>query len=415
MQIPSQFWLRCMACASTFDSDSRDLTCPKCGSPLEALYEYERLRSAHTGVPSVQGVTSIWRFAPILPITERTKVVTLGEGGTPLVKADRICDELGVRDLYVKDESRNPTLSFKDRKSSVGITKALEFGSKAVASITAGNAGSSIAAYASKAGIESYIFTFRGISNAKLAKLVSYGGRVFKSNATSPELLEFCREVCKEYGFTNLTAASRYNPYIKEGAKTAIFEIFEALGGRLPDWLILPIGGGGNLSSYFKGARELKELGLIERFPKFVGVQGKYCAPVVKAFEKKMDPKEIPTIRNAKTVAHSILDEWAPDGDQALRAIIESDGRAVGVTDSQIMESMRMMSSKEGLFVEPASAAPLAAVKQLLADGVIGRDESVVLVATGFGSNQPEATLQAWGLPPAVTMNLKAFRKHVAR
>jgi threonine synthase len=175
----------------------------------------------------------------------------------------------------------------------------------------------------------------------------------------------------------------------------------------------LPIGGGGNLSSYFKGLRELKAMGLIASFPKLVGVQGKFCAPVVEAFERNLEPKDVPTIANAHTIAHSIFDDWAPDGDQALVGIRESGGTAVGVTDEEILESMKWMSGIEGIFVEPSSATPLAALSILLEKGTVKKDESVVLVATGFGSNQPEAAIEAWGVPPTIRMDLTEMAKYM--
>ena len=208
---------------------------------------------------------------------------------------------------------------------------------------------------------------------------------------------------------TNLTAASRYNPYVKEGAKTSTFEIFESSEGHVPDWFVVPIGGGGNLTSIYKGLKELKALGLIEKMPKMLGVQGKYCSPVVEAFEKGLPPEQIPEVRDAHTIAHSILDNWAPDGDQALRAIRDSGGTAIGVTDAEIFSAMKSLSKGEGMFLEPSSAAPLAALTKMAADGKIGKDDSVVLFATGSGSNQPEATIQAWGTPPTIELDLQGF------
>ncbi len=408
---PVAFMLRCFWCKSEYAPQPSLLTCPKCGGALEATYDLDGL-SGIGALPVTGGLPGIWRYARLFPITATTPLISLGEGQTPLTKTEKIAKKLGMTNLLVKDETRNPTLSFKDRKSSVGISKALEFGAKGVGSMTAGNAGSSIAAYAAKAEIPAYIFTVRGVSDSKIAKLVSYGAHVFKSETTSTELLKFVRDFCKSYGLLNLTAASRYNPYIKEGAKTAVFEIFEEMKG-LPDWIVLPIGGGGNLASYFKGLRELKAMGLIERFPKLVGVQGKFCAPVVEAFERKLEPKDVPTIANAHTIAHSIFDDWAPDGDQALVAIRETGGTAVGVTDEEIQESMKWMSGMEGMFVEPSSATPLSALRSLLAQGTVQRDESVVLVATGFGSNQPEAAIEAWGVPPTIGMDLAGMAKYM--
>ncbi len=376
-------------------------------------YDYESAKFRVSGLPVSRRMKGVWRYSPLLPITSMTKPVTLGEGNTPFQLAEKVAEILRMKNLFVKDESRNPTLSFKDRKSTVAISKALEFGTNGVTSITAGNAGASVAAYAAKAGIKAYIFTMAGISDAKLAKLVSYGAKVFRTRAHTKVIQKFVGEVCQEYGFLNLTAASRYNPYIKEGAKTAIFEIFEEMKGQLPEWIVIPVGGGGNLASYFKGIRELRELKLIDNYPRLVGVQGENCAPVVEAFERKLDPRDIPTIPNPSTIGHSILDDWAPDGDQALMAIRETKGTAMGVSDGEMLEAMKLLSSREGIFVEPAAAAPLAGLRKLLENRTIDSSDTVVIVATGSGSNQPDTTLQAWGTPPTIETDLSSFSKYL--
>jgi threonine synthase len=409
----ASYALKCVWCEEAYASSSSALSCGKCGSALDTIYDYEALKSRFSGLPTVNSKIGVWRYSPLLPLTKRTTVITLGEGNTPLLRLQRIGEDLGMENLHAKDESRNPTCSFKDRKFTVALTKAVEDGYKAVASVTAGNAGSSVAAYCAKADVRAYIFTIEGIPLAKLAKLVSYGAKVFRTKKTTAELLSFANEVCKKYGFVNLSAASRYNPYVKEGAKTAVFEIFEQLGGQLPDWFVVPVGGGGNLAAYFKAVKELKELGLVDQYPKIVGVQGKYCAPVVEAFEKGLDPKDIPRVSNPRTIAHSILDDWTPDGDQTLTAIRKTKGIALGVTDKEILEASKLLSSKEALFVEPASAAPLAAVRQLVENGMMDRKDSVVIVATGFGLNQPDAAFEAWGTPPAVDLDLSTVAEYI--
>jgi len=314
----------------------------------------------------------------------------------------------------VKDDTRNPTLSFKDRKSTVAVSKAVEFGAQGVANMTAGNAGSSVAAYASRAGIPAYIFTIEGISESKLAKLLSYGARVFRTTAPTKELMTFVAEVSKKYGMTNMTAASRYNPYVKEGSKTVAFEVYEQTRGRLPDWVFVPIGGGGNIAGVFRGLKELKLLGLIERYPRLVGVQGEGCAPVVEAFERGLPPDQIPVVKDARTIAHSILDSWTPDGDQALSAIRDTKGEAISVSDEEMLDAMKEMSSCEGVYVEPAGAAPLAALKKMVGMGKMNKDETSMLLATGSGSNQPEATIRAWGSPPVIDLDLEKFARYLA-
>lgn len=399
------FGIRCVWCKHEYQPNSDNLSCSKCGGALEVIYDYEAIRSRSSKL-SARGGVGVWRYGPLLPLTSKTPVITLGEGGTPLIRAQALRRSLRMKELYVKDESRNPTLSFKDRKSTIAISKAAEFKAKGVVNTTAGNAGASVAAYAAKAGLPAYIFTFRGISTAKLAKLISYGPRVFRTRVPPNDVVQFAANFCAKRGLLNLTASSRYNPYSKEGAKTALFEIYESMRNSVPDVIIIPVGTGGNISSYFKGLKELRALGLIGDYPRLIGVQAMGCAPLVEAFERNLRPDEIPTITNARTIAHSILDDWPPDGDQALLAIRETGGAAVSVTDKEILNAMKSLSAHEALYLEPASASPLAALRKLLSRGDVHRDDSVVIVATGSGSNQPDATIKAWGTPSTIKLDM---------
>jgi threonine synthase len=415
MSSRSKYFLQCAWCKKNFKSDAKIRSCSNCSGSLEIIYDYEKLKNTYKGIPTTQNAEiGIWKYAPLLPMNENTLVVTLGEGGTPYHQIGKAAAQLGIRHLFVKDESRNPTCSFKDRKSTCSITKAVEEGFKRVVAATAGNAGSSVAAYSAKADIESYILAFQGISQTKLAKLLAYNANVFLTKASTGDVLEFVDQVCKQYGLLNCSAASRYNPYVKEGAKTALFEIYEQTNGELPDWIILPLGGGGNIAAYYKGLQELEQLGLLKNSPKLVGVQGTGCAPVVEAFEKKLDARKIPKVENPRTIAHSILDDWAPDGDVALVAIRETNGLAVGVNDEQIIEAMKVLSGKEAMYVEPSSAAPLAALKKLLANKTIDRNEPVATIITGFGLNQPEATMSAYKAPNSLaSLDVLEFGKFI--
>lgn len=406
-------FLRCVWCGQTANKDA--VSCAKCGGSLEVIYDYEKIRLSGNGsLPVNSGADGIWRYASLLPLASLTNSVSLGEGWTPHRRISKIGSSLGMENLFVKDESRNPTCSFKDRKSTVAVSKAIEDGFSRVVAATAGNAGSSVAAYASKGGIDSYIFAFRGISRAKLAKLLAYGANVFLTSGSTGDVLEFTSKVCSTYKLRNCSAASRYNPYVKEGAKTAVFELFEQCEGSMPDWIILPVGGGGNISAYFKGLRELKALDLIKSYPKLVGVQADECAPVVEAFQRKLDPRNIPKITNPKTIAHSILDDWAPDGDTAIVSMRETGGLGVTVSDEEIIGATKELSRSEGIYSEPSSATTLAALKKLIFDNLIDRNERVTLIVTGFGLNQPDATIDDSD-PPAdlPSLDVESFGKYV--
>jgi threonine synthase len=400
--LSEKYFLRCVKCSSELGANSKASVCQKCGGALETIYDYDNVREVFSEKNLETRPPSVWKYFEILPVEDPNRVVTLGEGGTRLVEAKALGQELELQNLFLKDESRNPTCSFKDRKSTVAVTKAKEFGFETVVCATAGNAGSSVAAYAAKAGLRAIIFTFRNITQSKLAKLQAYGADVLIVDGSTWEVLELTTQACAKYGWYSIVAASRYNPYVKDGAKTEAIEVCEQLRWKAPDWLIVPLGGGCGISSCWKGVRELRRLGLIDRLPKMVGVQGAECAPVVNAFNENTPPDKIERVVNGHTIAHSIEDDFAPDGDQALMAIRESGGKAVGVPDDQILREQRLIGKREGLFIEPASSAPVAAARMLVDEGTIDRKDTVVCIATGFGLNEPEALLNSIQAPPTV-------------
>jgi threonine synthase len=382
--------------------NSKASVCPKCHGALETIYDYEIVRESFSKKNLETRTATVWKYIELLPVVDQSRVVTLCEGGTRLVHARSVGQELGMPNLLLKDESRNPTCSFKDRKSTVAITKACEFGFEIICTATAGNAGSSMAAYAAKVGLHAIIFTFRNITRPKLSKLLAYGADVLIVDGSAQEVLELTSQACEKYGWYNVAAASRYNPYVKDGAKTEAIEVCEQMRWNPPDWLIIPLGGGCGTASCWKGVKELYRMGLINKLPKLIAVQGSESAPVVKAFKEKTSPDKIERIPNAHTIAHSIEDDWAPDGDQALIAIRESGGLAIGVTDDQILVAQRLIGKKEGMYVEPASSSPVAAVKALLDEGTIDRTDTVVCIATGFGLNEPDAILGSIQEPPTI-------------
>jgi len=391
-----------MKCSSDLDRENRASICPECGGALETIYACERARETFSRKNLKRRSLSVWKYIELLPVDNLKRVVTLDEGGTRLTRAIALGEELGLSNLYLKDETRNPTGCFKDRKSTVALTKALEFGFRTVTCATAGNAGASVAAYAAKAGLRAVIFAFRNITRAKLAKLLSYGADVLIVDGTSSDVNDLTSAACKKYAWHNIVAASRYNPYVKDGAKTVAIEVCEQLEWKAPDWLIVPVGGACGLASCWKGVTELQRIGLIEELPKIVGVQGAGCAPLVRAFEQNASPDKIERIPNAHTIAHSIEDDYPPDGGQALIAIRESHGLALGVQDNEMLSAQMLVARKEGLFVEPASSATVAAAKMLLDRGVIDRNDSVVAVATGLGLNEPEAIFRSVPEPATI-------------
>ena len=401
--------LHCANCSSVFDRSNRAMTCPKCGSSLDTVYALEKVKETFSKESLERRAATVWKYHELLPVEDLDKVVTIGEGGTRLLHAGRITNHVNLKRLYFKDESHNPTGSFKDRKATVSITKASEFGFKTVACATAGNAGSSVAAYAAKAGMRTIVLAFKNVTRTKLAKLVAYGAEVFIVEGTSWDANNLAAASCKKHGWCNMVAASRYNPYVKDGAKTEAIEICEQLGWTAPDWLIVPVGGGCGLASCWKGLKELKQIGLISDLPRIVGIQGAACAPLVRAFQLNLPPGKIERFPNAHTIAHSIEDDYPPDGDRALNAIRETGGLAVGVEDNKMLWAQKLIAKTEGLFVEPASAGTIAAASQLLDDGTIDPNDTIVAIATGFGLNEPEVILQSIHEPITIQPTLKSL------
>ncbi len=404
-----KYRLECTNCKSNFGSDNKALVCPSCGEALDTAYSIDKVRETLTKKSLEARPMSVWKYLELLPVDDASKVVTIGEGGTRLLRATRLAESLGLRNLYLKDESRNPTGSFKDRKATVAVTKAREFGFKTVACATAGNAGASVAAYAAKAGLRAVILAFKNVTRTKLAKLVSYGADVFIVEGTSSDVNQLAVEACKKYGWCNIVAASRYNPYVKDGAKTEAIEICEQLEWKVPDWLVVPVGNGCGLVSCWKGLKELWQTGLIDHLPKMVGVQGAECAPLVHAFTAGLPPDKIERFPNAHTIAHSIEDDFPPDGEGALEAIHESGGIAIGVEDDRMLWAQKLIAQKEGLFIEPASASTVTAAHQLLNDGYVDSNDVIAAVASGSGLNEPESIFQNTAKPVTIRPKLESL------
>jgi threonine synthase len=314
-------------------------------------------------------------------------MITLGEGGTNLKTCNRIGAELGIEHLFAKDETTNPSGSFKDRAAAVAISVGIEAGFKTVVCTSSGNAGCAISAFSAKAGLECYVCCPSSIPRGKLRQIQMYGSKMFLAEVWTKEFETFVDSASKEFGWYPFATIRSVNPYQWEGPKTIAYEICEQLNWKSPDWVIIPVGGGGNLSAAWKGFREMKTLGLVNSTPAICGVQPEGCKSVVSAYEtgKRMARHE-----NAETLVKSLEVPYPPDGELALRAIEESGGCAISVTDERTVEMEKLLASREGLLVEPAGAISAAAASILRARGLADPDDTVVFYATGIGFKQPE-------------------------
>lgn len=403
--------LKCIKCGKEYAPSEVDYYCPTCGpeGTLDVLYDYASIKPRFTKQAlRYNDDFSLWRYSDLLPIEEKPKGLNLQVGWTPLYKAERLEQELGMQNVFVKDDGRNPTASFKDRASAVGVVKALEFGKEIMCAASTGNAASSLSGFAACAGISTYIFVPAAAPAAKITQLLIYGSNVILVDGTYDEAFELCLQASQEFGWYNRSCA--INPYLVEGKKTVAFELMEQLDWQVPDWIVMSIGDGCCISGAWKGFREMHQMGLISRLPKMLGVQAAGSNPVSRAFRSGADSFDY--IR-PDTLADSISVGIPRNGFKALRTLTESKGDVVDVADEEILDSMRLMARLTGVFGEPAGVTGLAGLRRAVKEGIVKPNESVVLVVTGNGLKDIKSAMSAVQLPAVVKPDMEALRKHL--
>jgi len=329
----------------------------------------------------------VWRYRELLPAPRGVEPVTLGEGGTPLVPLERVSGEVGAR-VYGKLEGSNPTGSFKDRGMTVAVTLARSAGARVVLVASTGNTAASAAAYAARAGLEAVVLVPRGaVARGKLAQALLHGAVLVEVEGSFDDALAAVIEAV-ESG-SGLYPLNSFNPWRLEGRKTAAFEVAEALGGRAPDWVVVPVGNAGNIYAIWKGFKELRRHGLIDSLPRMAGVQAAGAAPLARAWELGLE-EPVP-VERPETVASAIRIGRPVNAPKALRAVRESGGVMTMVSDEEILRAQADLARLEGIAVEPASAAALAGLRRLAREGVVERGETVVLILTGHGLKDPDA------------------------
>ncbi|HEY7677379.1 MAG TPA: threonine synthase [Candidatus Methylomirabilis sp.] len=386
--------LRCVTCNRAYAPGPARYVCDACGplrGTLEVRYDYEGLRRrlSREGF-AASGHAGHWRYVDLLPVPAPGPAGALRVGWTPLYEAPRLRAHLKMPRLFVKDDGLNPSASFKDRASSVGVARALEVGATAVTAASTGNAAASLATLASSVGLPAYIFVPRGAPRGKLAQLLMHGATIFEVNANYDTAFDLCLEASARFGWYSRNTA--YNPYLGEGKKTAALEVCEQLGWAPPDRVFVSVGDGCIFSGLWKGFRDLVAVGLADRTPRLLGVQAAGAAPLVKAFAEgkaEAEPME------PKTRADSISVGVPRDQVKALRAARESGGTFVAVSDEEIFAAQRLLARQGGVFGEPAGVAGLAGLLKMLEAGQVGRDETVVVLVTGHGLKDVDAALAA--------------------
>ena len=362
--------LICLNCGEKVETNMPKYKCEKCGGPLEYKIEYGKI-----GNVKFTGEISFWRYRSLLPKVKN--IATLREGGTPLYRANRLAGQMGLSNLYLKDETRNPTNSFRDRAAALMVSNMLDLGFSTALCASNGNMGASLAAYCAKYGLTCHVIIPKNVDVGKIAQMIIYDAIIEEYGVTVDESIGRAEKLAEETGWYQATSA--LNPLVIEAQKTIAYEIAEQLGG-VPDAVIVPMGSGGTIYSLWKGFRELYELDRIKEVPKLIGVQSDGCSPIVNAYVGK-DEKLV----NPMTRATSIFVLNPLKKDLAVKAIKESRGAAVTVSDKEILEAEQEIARMEGLFAEPASSGTIAALKKLLKESIIDRNETVVCLITGSG------------------------------
>jgi threonine synthase len=403
--------LRCRECQRTFPAEALHV-CDYCFGPLEVAYDYERIAATVDHERIAAGPRSIWRYRDLLPVDLDEEVpVDLGAGFTPLVRADRLAAELGLGELWIKDDTANPTGSFKDRVVSVALTKARQLGFKVAACASTGNLANSVAAHAARAGMESVVLIPHDLEAAKVTMTAVYGGTVIAVEGTYDDVNRLCAELTSErpaWAFVNVNVRT----YYAEGSKTLAFEIAEQLGWQAPDHVVVPIGSGSQLTKVAKGFAELGTVGLLSERPavRISGAQAEGCSPVATAFLQGTD-----AIRpvKPKTIAKSLAIGNPADGWYALETMRESEGACAAVTDEEVIEAIGLLARTEGIFAETAGGVTIATLCKLAASGAVRRDERVVALVTGHGLKTVEALADAGpfasGATATIAPTLAAF------
>jgi threonine synthase len=380
--------LRCTRCARTYAPKDRVLTCQEDEGRLEVEYDYDAIATKASRHLFQRRRGGLWKYRELLPIENENNIVTLGEVQTPLIRCENLGKILGLPNLYVKDETKNPTASFKDRPMTVGVSKAVELGYDTVVSASSGNAAAALAAYSAKAGLTCYAFVPDMASPSKIAQLNMFGAHVVRVRGLESGVdptVTMLKIVCRRFGWYPCPSTGPFNPYQAEGPKTMSYEIAEQLGWTTPGWIFAGVGGGGLLAGNWKGYQELNRLRLVEGFPRMVAVQSTGCAPLVRAFEEKMDPQKIVPWERPDSVATGLMDPFPWDGDAALKALHESSGTAVKVSNEEILDAQRILARKEGVFAEPSGVTALAGLIKLGSEGRIPTDDCIVVEITGSG------------------------------
>ena len=413
---------RCSLCREQYSPMDVTYTCPKDGGNLDVLLDYESIKSKYTPDDILsRNDPSLWRYLPLLPVQEPPGEATPLHvaGGTPVYKLERLAEKLGLKHLWLKDESRNPTASFKDRASAIVVARAQEIGADVVVTASTGNAGAALAGMSAAVGQKAIIFAPKSAPPAKVAQLLVFGAKVILVDGTYDDAFDLTVKAADEFGW--YCRNTGYNPFTAEGKKTAALEIWEWWESTHQKWhedigvdvehapltVFVSVGDGNIISGIHKGFKDLLQLGWLPRIPRIIGVQAEGSAAISNAFHA--DTETITPV-SAQTIADSISVDLPRDGVRAVRAAKETGGTYVNVSDEEILKAIAEL-GKVGIFAEPAGATAYAGLVKVAASGLVGSEDPILVLNTGSGLKDIRAAMQAVQPAPIIEPTLEAVKQ----
>lgn len=417
--------LRCTLCGATYEPREIDYVCPRHGDEgvLDVVYDYRRIAQRTSPARlATDPDRSIWRYLPLLPVdAPQASRLTAGNllatvGWTPLLPAPRLAADLGLRSLWVKDDGREPTASFKDRASAIAVAKVRELGRSTVTTASTGNAAAALAGLCAAVHQPNVIFVPRSAPPAKIAQLLAYGAQVLLVDGTYDEAFELCLRAAPEFGW--YSRSTGYNPYMSEGKKTVSYEICEQMAAKpgawtAPDVVLVPVGDGCIIGGVHKGFADLLALGWIDHMPRLLGVQAEGSSPLVDAWERGLEGWQMQPVP-AHSVADSIVSGLPRDRIKALRAVRGSGGAFLRVSDDEILAAIPALAQGCGVFSEPAAAAAYAGLLRAVEQGLVRSEDCTVLLATGSGLKDVASAARAVGQAAVIEPSLDAVRRALA-
>lgn len=397
--------LRCMRCGKLHAADTIRYYCSDCGNNLDAEFDYDFIKHQWKKSDLVQNTDqSIWRYTPLLPVAEPPAQRSILVGNTPLVNVRGLADKYGVKQLMVKDDTRNPSGSLKDRASEVGLRHAAEMGSDVIIAASTGNAAASLSCLAAYHGQKAVIVAPASAPKAKLTQILQYGATLCPIDGNYDAAFDLVTEIVEEFGWYSRNTGQ--NPVLSEGKKTVALEIAEQLNWDVPDVIFVPVGDGCIIGGVYKGFHDLHQLGWTDRVPRIIAVQAEGSAAIVKAFKSD---KPIAAVV-AQTIADSISVDLPRDGLKALRAMKASSGDGITVSDDAILLAQKELSAGSGVFTEPAAAAAFAGFLEAVSKRSIAKSDRVVILATGSGLKDIPAAQRRLVFHAPVQPNLGKFK-----